>query len=94
MAFAQVSAGLNTRHDDFRSGPVLRRAGFHHLPGLGLSRFDRVETLGFDYGQRHRIELEARPPILAALAKLPHGERLGADHLLPLDTLKATAAAP
>jgi 7-cyano-7-deazaguanine synthase len=54
-----------------------------------LSRFDRVETLGFDYGQRHRIELEARPPILAALAKLPHGERLGADHLLPLDTLKA-----
>ena len=25
-----------------------------------LSRFDRVETVGFDYGQRHRIELEVR----------------------------------
>ncbi len=25
-----------------------------------LERFERVETLGFDYGQRHRIELEQR----------------------------------
>jgi 7-cyano-7-deazaguanine synthase len=54
-----------------------------------LSRFDRVETVGFDYGQRHAVELQARPRILAALAKLPQGDRLGADHLLPLDTLKA-----
>jgi 7-cyano-7-deazaguanine synthase len=54
-----------------------------------LSRFDRVETVGFDYGQRHKVELEARPRILAAMAKLPHGEKLGDDHLLPLDVLKA-----
>ncbi|HJR57172.1 MAG TPA: 7-cyano-7-deazaguanine synthase QueC [Rhizomicrobium sp.] len=54
-----------------------------------LSRFDRVETVGFDYGQRHRIELEARPRILAGLSNLAHGMRLGADHLLPLETLKA-----
>ena len=54
-----------------------------------LSRFDRVETVGFDYGQRHRIELDARPGLLAAIRKLPRGERLGDDHLLPLDTLKA-----
>src|SRR5436190_1194299 len=54
-----------------------------------LARFDRVETLGFNYGQRHIVELEARPRILAAMAALPHGTRLGADHLLPLDTLKA-----
>src|SRR5580698_6006636 len=54
-----------------------------------LSRFDRVETVGFDYGQRHRVELEVRPGILAAMGKLPNGERLGSDHLLPLDTLKA-----
>ena len=54
-----------------------------------LARFDRVETVGFDYGQRHRSELAARPRLLAALRHLPHGERLDADHLLPLDTLKA-----
>jgi 7-cyano-7-deazaguanine synthase len=50
-----------------------------------LSRFDRVETIGFDYGQRHAVELAARPRILAQM-KSP---RLGADHLLPLDVLKA-----
>lgn len=54
-----------------------------------LARFDRVETLGFDYGQRHRVELQARPRILHAMRALPHAERLGEDHLLPLDTLKA-----
>ena len=32
-----------------------------------LSRFARVETVGFDYGQRHRTELEARPRILQKL---------------------------
>jgi len=54
-----------------------------------LARFDRVETVGFDYGQRHRSELDARPGLLAALRALPHGMRLGDDHLLPLDTLGA-----
>lgn len=53
-----------------------------------LARFDRVETIGFDYGQRHRVELEARPRILEALRALPHGESLGADHVLSLDVLK------
>jgi 7-cyano-7-deazaguanine synthase len=54
-----------------------------------LARFDRVETVGFDYGQRHRSELAARPGLLAAMRALPHGTRLGEDHLLPLDTLGA-----
>jgi 7-cyano-7-deazaguanine synthase len=49
-----------------------------------LSRFDRVETLGFNYGQRHAVELEARPCILARMKNA----KLGADHLLPLDVLK------
>ncbi len=55
-----------------------------------LARFDRVETVGFDYGQRHVAELAARPHILARLkADFPAwGARLGADHLLPLDVLK------
>jgi 7-cyano-7-deazaguanine synthase len=56
-----------------------------------LSRFDAVETVGFDYGQRHRTELEARPRILEKLRAgfADWAQRLGADHLLPLDTLKA-----
>ncbi len=55
-----------------------------------LTRFMHVETVGFDYGQRHRAELDARPKILAAMAGFaPWSGRLGADHLLPIDTLKA-----
>lgn len=56
-----------------------------------LDRFDRVETVGFDYGQRHAAELAARPHILEKLrAGFPAwSARLGEDHLLPLDTLKA-----
>jgi 7-cyano-7-deazaguanine synthase len=56
-----------------------------------LARFAQVETVGFDYGQRHRAELEARPRILEMLrAGFPQwAPRLGEDHVLPLDTLKA-----
>ena len=32
-----------------------------------LNRFERVETVGFDYGQRHRIELAARTEVLAQM---------------------------
>ena len=32
-----------------------------------LERFDAVETVGFDYGQRHRVELDCRPVVLDAL---------------------------
>jgi 7-cyano-7-deazaguanine synthase len=53
-----------------------------------LARFDHVETIGFDYGQRHRVELEARPGILDALRAMPHGDKLGDDHVMPLDVLK------
>jgi 7-cyano-7-deazaguanine synthase len=56
-----------------------------------LDRFDRVESVGFDYGQRHAAELAARPRILEKLrATFPDwSTRLGADHLLPLEVLKA-----
>jgi 7-cyano-7-deazaguanine synthase len=56
-----------------------------------LDRFDRVETVGFDYGQRHAAELAARPRILERLRDGFPGwaNRLGEDHLLPLDLLKA-----
>ena len=55
-----------------------------------LARFARVETVGFDYGQRHRVELDARIRILAEFrARFPEwSRRLGEDHLLALDVLK------
>jgi 7-cyano-7-deazaguanine synthase len=54
-----------------------------------LDRFERVETLGFDYGQRHRVELECRTGFRTALAALfpAWSERLGDDHTLRLDAL-------
>lgn len=56
-----------------------------------LDRFSAVETIGFDYGQRHAVELEARLRVLARLrAEFPvWAGRLGADHLLDLKTLGA-----
>jgi len=54
-----------------------------------LDRFERVETVGFDYRQRNRVELEARPKLRAAIAAaFPHWRRrLGEDHVLDLAAL-------
>jgi 7-cyano-7-deazaguanine synthase len=54
-----------------------------------LSRHERVETIGFDYRQRHRPELDARKRILQLLpdAFPAWGGRLGEDHLLDLGLL-------
>jgi 7-cyano-7-deazaguanine synthase len=54
-----------------------------------LSRYDRVETVAFDYGQRHRVELDARLHVVAALrAQFPAwAERMGPDHLLDASVL-------
>ena len=56
-----------------------------------LARYDFVETVGFDYGQRHRVELDCRMRILARLrTDYPHWEeKLGEDHLLDLSVLAA-----
>ena len=53
-------------------------------------RFDRVETVAFDYGQRHRIELECRLNVLRELRRQfpAWSARLGDDHLLDLSLLK------
>src|SRR5829696_3826750 len=54
-----------------------------------LARFAAVETIGFDYGQRHRVELDCRVRIAGRLRReFPEwGERLGADHLIDLGVL-------
>ncbi len=54
-----------------------------------LDRFGHVETIGFDYGQRHRVELEARADVLQAIRSAFPGwaARLGDDHVVDLDVL-------
>jgi 7-cyano-7-deazaguanine synthase len=54
-----------------------------------LTRFPRVETIGFEYGQRHGIEMTVRPHILERLAALdPKWKtRLGEDHVVNIDSL-------
>jgi 7-cyano-7-deazaguanine synthase len=54
-----------------------------------LDRFAQVETIGFDYGQRHKIELDVRDGFRAALLKArPEWQaKLGPDHLIRLDAL-------
>jgi 7-cyano-7-deazaguanine synthase len=54
-----------------------------------LARFAAVETVGFDYRQRHRIELDCRPRIADRLRReFPEwGGRLGADHVIDLGVL-------
>ena len=58
-----------------------------------LDRYARVETLGFDYGQRHRIELDCRESLRTGLAGIDvaWGQRLGEDHVLSLDALGAVS---
>lgn len=53
-----------------------------------LDRFERVETIGFDYGQRHRTELDARKVILERMRFFPQWtDRLGEDRVLDLRVL-------
>ncbi|WP_416401988.1 7-cyano-7-deazaguanine synthase QueC [Alicycliphilus denitrificans] len=52
-----------------------------------LARYAEVETIGFDYGQRHRAELDCRQRLRAGLQAMPWPGRLGPDHLLTVDVL-------
>jgi 7-cyano-7-deazaguanine synthase len=54
-----------------------------------LDRFERVETLGFDYGQRHRVELDCRKGLREGIVlhSAVWSDRLGEDHTLRLDAL-------
>jgi 7-cyano-7-deazaguanine synthase len=54
-----------------------------------LDRYQRVETIGFDYGQRHAIELAVRPAVLQSLRRMSAewGARLGDDHMIDLGLL-------
>ena len=56
-----------------------------------LERFSRVETIGFDYGQRHAVELSVRARLREKMSALKSGwaARLGNDHMIKLDALAA-----
>jgi 7-cyano-7-deazaguanine synthase len=59
-----------------------------------LERYARVETVGFDYGQRHSVELQARQAVRARIVReFPHwAGRLGEDHMLDLRGFGQVAA--
>ncbi|MFZ6672822.1 7-cyano-7-deazaguanine synthase QueC [Undibacterium sp. Xuan67W] len=54
-----------------------------------LSRYQRVETIGFDYGQRHAIELEQRPVLLKKIRSFSADwdNKLGEDHMIDLSLI-------
>jgi 7-cyano-7-deazaguanine synthase len=56
---------------------------------LALSKYERVETIAFDYRQRHHVELESRLNVLREIKlNFPHwAHKMGEDHLLDLAVL-------
>ena len=54
-----------------------------------IERYGHVETIGFDYGQRHRVELDSRHAVLAkGRGAFPAwGARLADDHVLEIPAL-------
>lgn len=58
-----------------------------------LSRYDRVETVGFDYGQRHIVEMQARQQVRTGIMEgFPDwADRIGEDHVLDLRSFGAVA---
>jgi 7-cyano-7-deazaguanine synthase len=58
-----------------------------------LNRYERVETIGFDYRQRHSVELDARLVVLRELRQqFPQWDaKLGEDHMLDLAVLGAVS---
>jgi len=77
--------------NDTRSALVLFSGGQDSTTSLAwaLERFERVETVAFDYRQRHRIELDQRLVVLENLKRgFPHwAERLGEDHFIDMGVL-------
>jgi 7-cyano-7-deazaguanine synthase len=55
-----------------------------------LERYARVETIGFDYGQRHSVELECRRTVLHHVKRefARWAARLGADTVVPLEVIR------
>ncbi len=76
---------------DRRSALVLFSGGQDSTTCLAwaLERFERVETVAFDYGQRHRIELDQRVVVLRQVRERfgRWADRLGEDHFVDMSVL-------
>jgi 7-cyano-7-deazaguanine synthase len=59
-----------------------------------LARFQHVETIGFDYGQRHAVELKCREPLRAGMRRLcpDWNAKLANDHTIDLSVLGSVSA--
>ncbi len=59
-----------------------------------LSRYDHVSTVGFDYGQRHGIELQCRAPIIQRIktAFRHWADKIGEDQVIKLDLVQQISA--
>jgi 7-cyano-7-deazaguanine synthase len=83
-----MSANQNTTND---AALVLFSGGQDSTTCLAwaLDRFSNVETVGFDYGQRHLVEMNARTGVLQALRDTYQiwSDKLGSDHVLTIDAL-------
>jgi 7-cyano-7-deazaguanine synthase len=86
---------LNQQDVDQQSALVLFSGGQDSATCLAwaLGRFDRVETIGYAYGQRHAIELTCRAPLLEGLKALKTSwtAKLGEHHTLDIPTLGAVS---
>ncbi|WP_292053012.1 MULTISPECIES: 7-cyano-7-deazaguanine synthase QueC [unclassified Brevundimonas] len=73
---------------DAKSALVLFSGGQDSATCLAwaLAKFGRVETIGFDYGQRHVVEMQARLAVREDMKRvLPQfADRLGDDHVVDL----------
>jgi 7-cyano-7-deazaguanine synthase len=82
---------MQARHPIHRNALVLFSGGQDSTTCLAhaLANYERVETLAFDYRQRHLVELEARIEVLSQIRqKFPQwSPKLGEDHLLDLGVL-------
>jgi 7-cyano-7-deazaguanine synthase len=61
--------------------------------GWALDRYERVETVGFDYGQRHDVEMQCRERVRAEIMRVfpEWAKRLGPDHVLDVKSFGAIA---
>jgi 7-cyano-7-deazaguanine synthase len=92
MHTTATSVSSDSQRDRTAAGALVMFSGGQDSTAClawALSRYARVETIGFDYRQRHSIELAARQVVLAKLRDgFPDWRPyLGADHLIDLGVL-------
>ena len=96
MSLSPSSVG-SVGQTEFQTGALVLFSGGQDSSAClawALERYARVETVGFDYGQRHRIEMQARQTVLAGFRQdFPDWtDRLGEDHVLDIASFGAVAA--